>query len=426
MCYASQKLAIDVVKMRILVLNCGSSSVKYRIFVLDGTEEKMLASGMVEEVGLGSPILIHKRTDGNRLVRTDVKIANHQDAIETVLNVLVDPEWGVLARVQDLDAVGHRVVHGGERFASSVLITSEVLEALYENIPLAPLHNPPNIQGIEAVRALLPTLPQVGVFDTAFHQTMAPAAYLYAIPYRFYQKYGIRRYGFHGTSHRYVAQEAARYLNRPLEELKIVTCHLGNGASVTAVRGGRSVMTSMGFTPLEGLAMGTRCGDLDPAIIPFLMEKEGLDVEGINRLLNRESGVLGLSELSSDMRTFEEAIHAGPSHLHYERSVLVLEHYTLRVKKYIGAYAAVMEGLDCVVFTGGIGENFAEVCEWSCRGLEFLGIRGVRARPARGEIVEASTPDSQTKVLIIPTNEELAIARDTYEIVTRDQGKPAQ
>jgi acetate kinase len=271
----------------------------------------------------------------------------------------------------------------------------------------------------------------VGVFDTAFHQTMEPPAYLYAIPYRFYKEYGVRRYGFHGTSHKYVAWRAAEYLRRPLDELKMVTCHLGNGASITAVRNGRSVLTSMGFTPLEGLAMGTRCGDLDPAIVPFLMEREGLDVDGISRLLNKESGVLGLSELSSDMRVFEQAIHAGPEHPHYERSMLVLRHYTLRVKRYIGSYAAVIGGLDCVVFTGGIGENFAEVCEWSCEGLEFLGIEGVEARRAGGEsqrhsygIVEASAPESPTKVLIVPTNEELAIARDTYEIVSgsREQG----
>ena len=289
---------------------------------------------------------------------------------------------------------------------------------MYDNVPLAPLHNPPNIQGIEAVTALLPDLPQVGVFDTAFHQTMAPHAYLYAIPYRFYEEYGIRRYGFHGTSHKYVAQRAAEYLGRSLDELKIVTCHLGNGASMTAVLGGKSAMTSMGFTPLEGLVMGTRCGDLDPAIVPFLMEKEGLDAAGINRLLNKESGVLGLSELSSDMRTFEDALHAGPDHPDYERSELVLKHYTLRVKRYIGAYAAVMGGLDCVVFTGGVGENFAEVCEWSCQGLEFLGVDGVRARRADGQIVEASAPESRVKVLIVPTDEELAIARDTYAIVT--------
>jgi acetate kinase len=325
----------------------------------------------------------------------------------------------VLRSVHEVEAVGHRVVHGGERFAGSVGITAEVMQALYDNVPLAPLHNPPNIQGIEAVTALLPEVPQVGVFDTAFHQTMEPHAYLYAIPYRFYRQYGVRRYGFHGTSHKYVAQRAAAYLGRPITELKIVTCHLGNGASVTAVRHGRSVMTSMGYTPLEGLAMGTRCGDLDPAIVPFLMEKEGLDTEGVLELLNKQSGVLGLSELSSDMRTFEEALHAGPDHPDYERSLLVLKHYTLRVKRYIGSYAAVMGGLDCVVFTGGIGENFSEVCDWSCQGLEFLGIEGVRAQRAAGQIVEASAPGSRTKVLIVPTNEELAIARDTYEIVVQ-------
>jgi acetate kinase len=404
--------------MKVLVLNCGSSSVKYQLFALDGQVEEVLGSGIVEEVGLGSPSLTHRQPGHEKKVWTDLAIGNHKDAIQMVLNVLVDPEYGVLASVQSLEAVGHRVVHGGEQFAGSVRITEAVLQALYENIPLAPLHNPPNIQGIEAIRALLPHIPQVGVFDTAFHQTMTPDAYLYAIPYRFYGKYGIRRYGFHGTSHRYVAQRAAEYLGRPLEELRIITCHLGNGASVTAVRQGRSVLTSMGFTPLEGLVMGTRCGDLDPAIVPFLMDKEGLDVDGINQLLNKESGVLGLSELSSDMRVFEEAIHTGPAHPHYQRSMLVLKHYTLRIKSYLGAYAAVMGGLDCVVFTGGVGENFTEVCDWSCQGLEFLGIAGVQARQAQGQIVEASAPGSKVKVMIVPTNEELAIARDTYEIVT--------
>jgi acetate kinase len=279
------------------------------------------------------------------------------------------------------------------------------------------LHNPPNIQGIEAVTALLPSVPQVAVFDTAFHQTMEPHAYLYAIPYRLYEEYGIRRYGFHGTSHRFVAQRAADYLGKPLHDLKIVTCHLGNGASITAVRHGQSVLTSMGFTPLEGLAMGTRCGDLDPAIVPFLMDAEDLDTAGVNRLLNKESGVLGLSELSSDMRVFEDALHAGPGDPNHERSLLVLKHYTLRVKRYIGAYAAAMGGLDCVVFTGGVGENFAEVCDWSCEGLDFMGIEGVAARRAAGQIVEASAPESCVKVLIVPTDEELAIARDTFAIV---------
>ncbi len=402
--------------MKILVLNCGSSSVKYQLFELTDQVEIVLASGLVEEVGLGSPCLTHRRPGYDKVVWPDLPVKDHENAIQMVLDVLTSQEHGVLDSVLEIQAVGHRVVHGGERFAESVRIDDAVLEALYDNIPLAPLHNPPNIQGIEAVSALLPKVPQVGVFDTAFHQTMESHAYLYAIPYRFYEEYGIRRYGFHGTSHKYVAEQAAKYLGLPLSQLKIVTCHLGNGASVTAVRYGRSVMTSMGFTPLEGLAMGTRCGDLDPAIVPFLMEREGLDVAGINHLLNKESGVLGLSGLSSDMRTFEEAMHAGPEHAHYERSMLVLKHYTLRVKRYIGAYAAMMGGLDCVVFTGGIGENFVEVCEWSCQGLEFLGIEAVQARRAQGQIVEASAPGSTTQVLIVPTDEELAIARDTYRI----------
>ena len=407
--------------MKILVLNCGSSSVKYKVFDVDGPSETVLASGIVEEVGRGSSSLTHKRPGYDKIVRAGLPLEDHREAIGMVLDMLVSPDCGVLGAIGDLDAVGHRVVHGGEQFAASVRITAEVLQALYDNVPLAPLHNPPNIQGIEAISALLPDTPQVGVFDTAFHQSMAPPAYLYAIPYRFYEEYGIRRYGFHGTSHKYVAQRAAEYLGRPLQELKIVTCHLGNGASMTAVSAGKSVMTSMGFTPLEGLAMGTRCGDLDPAIVPFLMEKEGLDVEGINHLLNKESGVLGLSELSSDMRVFEDALHAGPDHKDFARSELVLKHYTLRVKRYIGSYAAVMGGLDCVVFTGGIGENFAEICDWSCQGLEFLGIEGVRARRAGGQIVEASSPESRVKVLIVPTDEELAIARDTYAIVRNEQ-----
>ncbi|MDD3828751.1 MAG: acetate kinase [Anaerolineaceae bacterium] len=404
--------------MKILVLNCGSSSVKYQLFDLNDEVETVLASGLVEEVGLGSPSLTHRRPGHDKLQRARLEVKNHTDAIRLVLDILVDPEHGVLGSVQELDAVGHRVVHGGERFAGSVRIDAEVMDALYDNVPLAPLHNPPNIQGIEAVTALLPDIAQVGVFDTAFHQTMEPHSYLYALPYRYYRDYGVRRYGFHGTSHQYVARRAAAYLGRPIDELKIVTCHLGNGASITAVRHGRSVMTSMGFTPLEGMPMGTRCGDVDPAIVPWIMEREGLDVEGINRVLNKESGVLGLSELSSDMRTFEEALRAGPDHPHYERSLLVLKLYTQRVKGFIGAYAAIMGGLDCVVFTGGVGENFVQVVEWSCQGLEFLGIDGVQARRAAGEIVEASTPGSRTRVLIVPTNEELAIARDTYDIVT--------
>ena len=408
--------------MKILVLNCGSSSVKYQLFELDEQQsdvpETVLAAGLVEEVGLGNPSLTHRRPGHDRVVRHNLPVTDHEAAIRVVVDVLVDPDLGVLDRVEELDAVGHRVVHGGERFAGSVRITPAVLDALYDNVPLAPLHNPPNIQGIEAVTALLPDVPQVGVFDTAFHQTMEPHAFLYALPYRFYEQYGVRRYGFHGTSHRYVARQAAAYVGRLVSDLKIVTCHLGNGASIAAVDRGRSITTSMGFTPLEGLPMGTRCGDIDPAIIPFLMEKEDLDGPAIDRLLNKESGVLGLSELSSDMRTFEEAIHAGPQHPHYERSLLVLKHYTFRVRMYIGAYAAAMGGLDCVVFTGGIGENFTEIVDWSTCDLEFLGIEDVHARRAAGQIVEATAAGSRTRVLIVPTNEELAIARETFEIVT--------
>jgi acetate kinase len=405
--------------MRILVLNCGSSSVKYELFDLDHRAETVLASGIVEEVGLGNPSLTHKRPGKDTVNRQDIAVKDHKDAIQLVLHMLADADVGVIESVQEVEAVGHRVVHGGERFASSVRITDQVMEALYANVPVAPLHNPPNIQGIEAVAALMPGVPQVSVFDTAFHQTMEPSAFLYAIPYRFYEEYGIRRFGFHGTSHRYVARRAAEYLGRPFDSLKIVTCHLGNGASVTAVRHGKSVLTSMGYTPLEGLVMGTRSGDLDPAIVWTLMEKEGLDADGINRVLNKESGVLGLSGMASDMRVFAEAIHAGPDDPRYERSKLVLRIYTLRLRQYIGAYAAVMGGLDCVVFTGGVGENFAEVCDWSCEGLEFLGIESVHARQAAGQIVEASAPESRTKVLIVPTNEELAIARDTYDIVSK-------
>ena len=406
--------------MKILVLNCGSSSVKYQVFSVngDGDHAQSSAGGIVERVGLENPSLNHKRPGAHDHEMENLSVRDHKDAIKLVLDVISDPEYGVLDSVQDLDAVGHRIVHGGEEFASSVIIDASVVKAVYDNIELAPLRNPPNIQGIEAITALLPDVPQVGVFDTAFHQTMEPHIYLYAIPYRYYEKHGVRRYGFHGTSHKYVATQAARYMDEPLTALKIVTCHLGNGASVTAVKYGKSVDTSMGFTPLEGLAMGTRCGDLDPAIVFLLMKKENLDVDAVDHLLNKESGVYGLSELSSDMRTFEDSIHAGESDPDYERSVLVLKLYCCRVKKYIGAYAAGMGGVDCVVFTGGIGENFKEVCEWSCEGLEFMGLKGVtNARRVKGRIVEASAPDSPVKVLIVPTNEELAIAHDTFALV---------
>lgn len=401
--------------MDILVLNCGSSSVKYSLF--DMRTETVQASGIVEEIGLNIPSMTYKRPGQDTLRWDNLSVTDHRQAIQLVLETLQHPEYGAIENLNRIDAVGHRVVHGGEQFADSVLIAGPVLDAIRDNCELAPLHNPAAVQGIEAISVLLPDVPQAAVFDTAFHQTMPAEAYLYAIPFEYYRKYRIRRYGFHGTSHRYVAGQAAHYLDRPIEALKIITCHLGNGASITAVDGGRSVDTSMGFTPLAGLPMGTRCGDIDPAIVTYLMEKEGLDIAGVNDLLNKRSGVLGLSELSSDMRVLEDAIHAGPSHPHYERAVLVLHHYTRSIRKFIGAYAAVMAGLDCVVFTGGIGENFKEVCEWVCQGLEFLGISDVHARRADGHIVEASGPSSRVKVLIIPTNEELAIARDTAGMI---------
>jgi acetate kinase len=404
--------------VKILVLNCGSSSVKYQVFsITNGEQADALAGGIVEEVGLGNPTLKHTKPGMEKLVKRNLPVGDHKDAIKIVIETLCDPTFGVLGSVTELQAVGHRVVHGAEKFSSSVRIDDAVMKALYDNIELAPLHNPPNIQGIEAVSALLPDIPQVGVFDTAFHQTMEPYAYLYAIPYSLYEKHGVRRYGFHGTSHKFVALQAAKYLGKPITELKIITCHLGNGASVTAIKYGKSVDTSMGFTPLEGLAMGTRCGDLDPAIVFLLMKKEKLTVDAVDNLLNKRSGVCGLSSgLSSDMRTFEDAMHKGPSDPNYERSMLVLKLYCHRVQKYIGAYAACMGGVDCVVFTGGIGENFSEVCDWSCQGLEFMGISGVKAKRAGGNIFEASAPDSKVKVLIVPTNEELAIARDTFEL----------
>lgn len=406
--------------MKILVLNCGSSSVKYSFFDMDG--ERVLASGILERIGLDDPRLKHKRPGHENLVREKLPVRDHTDAIRVVLDTLLDPEQGVIGDLAEINAVGHRVVHGGERFAASVLIDEEVMAAIRENSSLAPLHNPPNIAGIEAVTELLPDVPQVAVFDTAFHQTMPPHVYLYAIPARYYRKYRIRRYGFHGTSHRYVSRKAAEYLGRPIEELKIVTCHLGNGASIAAVKHGRSVDTSMGFTPLEGLPMGTRCGDIDPAIVYFLMDKEGLSVREIDHVLNRESGVLGLSEQTSDMRFFEDAIVEGPSNPHYELSMLVVQHYGYRIKKYIGAYAAAMGGVDAVVFTGGVGENFPFLVEWVSADMEFLGIRPpLKARRAGGEIVEVTPPDSPTKVLMVPTDEELVIARDTYAIVRGEE-----
>jgi acetate kinase len=410
-----------------MVLNCGSSSVKYSLFDMPEREAPLI-SGLAERIGLDDPRLIHRLADGQEVIQEDAAVRNHQRAIELVLAALTHPDHGVLASTDEIEAVGHRVVHGGERFASSVRIDAEVIQALYDHVELAPLHNPPNIIGIEAVTAILPDVPQVGVFDTAFHQTMPPYAYVYALPYEYYEKHRIRRYGFHGTSHRFVAQETARFLGRPLQELRLITCHLGNGASIAAIKQGRSVDTSMGFTPLEGLEMGTRCGDLDPAIVFFLMDKEGLDVTKANQLLNKKSGLLGVSGYSSDMREIEAAAYRdipqripNTDHLHHHRSKLALDIYSYRVKKYIGAYAAAMGGVDAVVFTGGIGEHSEVTPDDACAEMEFMGIElGPEINLGNGWY-ELSKPTSRVRVLVIPTDEELMIARDTFELIQGPQ-----
>jgi len=332
-----------------------------------------------------------------------------------VLDALVHPEYGVLRSIDEIQAVGHRTVHGGSEFAQSVLINDEIMATLKKLYDLAPLHNPPAVKGIEACQRILPNVPQVAVFDTAFHQTMPPYAYLYSLPYELYEKYGIRRYGFHGTSHKYVAQRGAEFLGRPLDSLKIITCHLGNGASVTAIKGGKSIDTSMGFTPLEGLTMGTRCGDIDPAIVTFLMEKENLDSDGLNTLMNKKSGVLGISGVSSDFRDLEQAAAQG-----HERAKLALDRFAYVVKKYIGAYVAALGGLDLLIFTAGLGENSPSMRAAICQGLECFGIvLDEEKNRIRGQIGEISHATSKVKVLVVPTNEELMIARDTKEIVER-------
>ncbi|HHW07981.1 MAG TPA: acetate kinase [Clostridia bacterium] len=398
--------------MKILVLNCGSSSVKYQLFDLE--QEAVIAKGLVERIGLAQAVLNHQPQGRDKMVFQE-EIPDHSTAIKLVLDALVHPEYGVLASIDEIEAVGHRTVHGGSEFAQSVLIDDEIMATLKRLYDLAPLHNPPAVKGIEACQRILPTVPQVAVFDTAFHQTMPPHAYLYSLPYELYEKYGIRRYGFHGTSHKYVARKGAEFLGRSVDELKIVTCHLGNGASVTAIDRGKSIDTSMGFTPLEGLTMGTRCGDMDPAIVTFLMEKEKLSSSGLNELMNKKSGVLGISGVSSDFRDLEQA--AGQGH---ERAKLALDRFAYVVKKYIGAYMAALGGLDLLVFTAGLGENSATMRAAICQGLECFGIViDEEKNQVRGQIAEISHETSRVKVLVVPTNEELMIARETQEIVER-------
>ncbi len=397
-------------KMKVLVVNSGSSSIKYQLF--DMTDKSVLAKGLVERIGISNSIINHYPS-GRDPVITHQDIPNHKMGIKLAMDALLHPEYGVIKDVSEISAVGHRVVHAGEKFSGSVLLTDEVMDALKECVELAPLHNPPNILGIEVCKELMPGVPQIGVFDTAFHQTIPECAYLYGIPYKFYKKYKVRRYGFHGTSHKYVAQRAAEILKKPMKELKIITCHLGNGSSITAVKNGVSVDTSLGFGTVAGIVMGTHCGDLDPAIIPFLMDKEKLSVADINKIIYKESGLLGLSEgISSDKRDLREKANQGD-----ERAIRTISVFTYGIKKYIGAYTAAMGGLDVIVFTAGIGENSKETRTEACEGLEFLGVKiDPEKNKVQGKESIISNNNSRVKVMVIPTNEELMIAKDTAEI----------
>ena len=397
--------------MKILVLNCGSSSLKYQL--IDMENEAVLCIGLVERIGIEGSILTQKKDGVEGKYIKEQQMKDHQDAIKLVLEGVLDPTYGGVKDMKEIDAVGHRVVHGGEKFASSVIITEEVEEAMRKCSELAPLHNPANLMGIDAIKAVLPGVPNVGVFDTAFHQTMPASSYLYGLPYRLYTEYGVRRYGFHGTSHKYVSQRAAEMLGKDIADLKIITCHLGNGASIAAVDGGKVVDTSMGLTPLEGLIMGTRCGDIDPAIIPFIMKKENLDADGVDKLMNKESGVYGMTGISSDFRDICDAAAEGN-----QQAIDALDAYHKRVKKYIGAYAAEMNGVDAIVFTAGLGENGIDDRLAIASNLEVLGVKmDAEANNVRGKERVISAADSKVKVLLIPTNEELMIARDTVALV---------
>lgn len=397
--------------MNILVLNCGSSSVKYKLF--DMASKQVVGSGGVEKIGMKGSFMKHTRKDGQKVV-LEGEILEHQVAVEYILGVLTSDKHGSIKNIDEIHAVGHRVVHGGEKFNSSVLITEEVIRKIEECIEIAPLHNPPNLAGINAIAELLPEVPQVAVFDTAFHQTMPEYAYMYGIPYSLYKKYGIRRYGFHGTSHRYVSRRACEFLGLDYKKSKIITAHIGNGASIAAIDRGKSIDTSMGFTPVEGLMMGTRSGDVDLGVVTFIMEKEMISPSVASTLFNKHSGVLGVSGISSDMRDIEHAINEGN-----ERAKLALEMYEYKIKKYIGSYLAALNGADALVFTGGVGENQTLTRERICEGLGFAGIKidpKINAR-SRGEEVVLSTDDSVVKVAVIPTDEEFMIASDTVSII---------
>ena len=398
--------------MKILVLNCGSSSIKYKLFDMDS--KAVIAQGGIEKIGLKDSFLKFTLPNGEKKI-LEKDIPEHTVGVEFILNTLTNAEYGAIKSLDEINAVGHRMVHGGEKFSESVLLTDEVLAAFTACNDLAPLHNPANLKGVKAVSAILPDVPQVGVFDTAFHQTMPDYAYMYAVPYELYQKYGVRRYGFHGTSHRYVSKRVCDFLGVSPEGKRIITCHIGNGGSISAIKDGKCVDTSMGLTPLEGLMMGTRSGDIDGGAVTFIMEKEGLDAAGISNLLNKKSGVLGVFGESSDMRDLEAAVNAGNP-----RAVLAEKMYFYRIKKYVGAYAAALGGVDIIVFTGGVGENQVSCRSEVCKGLEFMGVELDEARnDVHGKEAVISTDASRVKVVVIPTDEELMIASDTMAILDK-------
>jgi len=396
--------------MKILVINCGSSSLKYQLINMEN--EECLALGLVERIGMEGSKLTQKAKDDKYIIEEAMR--DHTDAIKLVLEALIDCDHGVIKELTEIDAVGHRIVHGGEKYAGSVIVNDEVMKNLKECSKLAPLHNPANIIGINACKALMPSTPMVAVFDTAFHQTMPEVAYIYPLPYELYTNNGIRKYGFHGTSHKYVSDKAAEMMGKDIKDLKLITCHLGNGSSITAIKNGESIETSMGFTPLEGIAMGTRCGSIDPAIIIYIMQELNLTLYEVNDLMNKKSGVLGISGVSSDFRDIEKAAWEDGNH----RAQLALDIFTYKVKKFIGSYAAVMGGVDAIIFTAGLGENSPETREDICAGLEFLGaVLDKSKNKIRGKATEINTEDSKTKIFVIPTNEELVIARDTQALI---------
>lgn len=397
--------------MNILVINCGSSSLKYQL--IDMAKEEVLAKGLVERIGIEGSVIKHE-TMGKEEVKIQEEMKDHKRALELVLSSLTNKDYGAVESLDAIDAVGHRVVHGGEAFADSVIINDEVMKAINDNVEIAPLHNPPNIMGIEACSELMKDVPQVAVFDTAFHQTMPEKNYIYGLPYECYEKYKVRRYGFHGTSHKYITEKAAELLNKSMNEVNLITCHLGNGSSITAVENGQSVDTSMGFTPLEGLVMGTRTGNLDPAIIPFLMEKEGMSTEEMSNFMNKKSGVLGISGVSSDFRDLEDA--AKDNH----RAQLALDIFESNVRKFIGAYFATLDHVDAIVFTAGVGENSISMRASIVEGLKNLGLKiDDKRNDIRGKAQEISADDSSVKIFVIPTNEELMIAKETLALTQK-------